>query len=300
MDVLDCCTLCPRNCKVNRNQGQIGYCGATNHLKVARAALHFWEEPSISGTNGSGAVFFSHCSMKCIYCQNYEISSQAFGQEIRVEDLANIFLKLQQQKAHNINLVTPTHFVPLISEAIKKAKKQGLTIPIIYNSSGYEKKETIESLKGLIDIYLPDFKYFEDDLAIKYSSAPKYFTYALESLDAMIRQVGPPKFDQDGLLKKGVIVRHLLLPNHLDDSKKIIHKLYTTYHDKILFSIMNQYTPLTSQLQKFPELDQTVSNKEYEELVEYAMDLGIEHGYIQEGETQKESFIPPFNLEGIR
>lgn len=298
MNLLSCCTLCPRRCQVNRKEGQIGFCHAGNDIKVAMASLHNWEEPCISGTNGSGTVFFSNCSMQCIFCQNYNISTNHFGKEISNKKLSDIFLSLQKQGAHNINLVTPTHYVPQIIEALKDAKEKGLTIPIVYNSSGYETKETIRMMNGLIDIYLPDMKYFSDDLSIKYSKAPYYFDYAKEALDEMLKQVGPPQFDKSGLLKKGVIVRHMMLPTHLEDSKKIIKYLYTTYHNDILISIMNQYTPL-EQVKNIPELNKTVNEKDYNELIDYAINLGVTNGYIQEGKTQETSFIPSFELEGI-
>ena len=298
MNELACCTLCPRNCHINRNLGQRGFCNANNQVKVARAALHQWEEPCLSGKNGSGTVFFSHCNLKCIFCQNYAISTQEFGQEVSTHKLSEIFLSLQKQGAHNINLVTPTHYVPQIKEAIIIAKQNGLHIPIVYNSSGYETKETIRSLKGFIDIYLPDMKYYDDKLATLYSKAPHYFQFAKEALDEMVKQVGPCKFDQDGLLSKGVIVRHMLLPNQFNDSKKIIRYLYETYHDQIWISIMNQYTPM-KQVSHIASLNQKLDPKEYDALIDYAISLGIQNAYIQEGETQKVSFIPSFDLEGI-
>lgn len=298
MKSLECCTLCPRLCQVNRNQNQLGFCQAGRNVKLARASLHVWEEPCISGINGSGTVFFSHCSLKCIFCQNYDISTKQFGKEISIDKLSEIFLSLQEKRAHNINLVTPTHYVPQIIEALKLAKQNGLSIPIVYNSSGYETKETIQMLNGLIDIYLPDMKYCDDKLAISYSKAPHYFEYAKKALDEMIKQVGIPEFDENGLLKKGVIVRHLMLPTHLEDSKNIIHYLYTTYHDDIIISIMNQYTPL-KQVEHIKELNQTVKTNDYDELIDYAIDLGVTKAYIQEGKTQEASFIPSFELEGI-
>ncbi len=298
MNELDCCTLCPRNCHINRNMGQHGFCNASSQVKVARAALHQWEEPCLSGESGSGTVFFSHCTLKCIFCQNYSISTQEFGKEVSTIKLSNIFLSLQEQGAHNINLVTPTHYVPQIKEALILSKQNGLHIPIVYNSSGYETKEVIQSLKGLIDIYLPDMKYYDDKLAMRYSKAPHYFQFAKEALDEMVKQVGPCKFDENGMLQKGVIVRHLLLPHQLNDAKKIIKYLYETYHDQIWISIMNQYTPM-KQVSEVAELNQTVTQEEYDALIDYAISLGIQNAYIQEGETQKVSFIPSFDLEGI-
>lgn len=290
---LDCCKICPRNCKVNRMLNQIGYCGVGKNLKVARAALHFWEEPPISGNQGSGTIFFSGCNLKCVYCQNYEISTGGKGKEISLEKFVELCLDLQQQGANNINLVTPTHYIPLIKEGILMAKKKGLTIPIVYNSSGYESVESLKELDGIIDVYLPDFKYYDETLAVTYSKAPHYFSIASKAIQEMFRQVGPCQFDDQGIIKKGVIVRHLLLPTHENDSKKIINYLYQTYHDDIFISIMNQYT-VTRKL-PYPELNQTVSDIEYDDLINYALDLGITNAFIQEGGTASESFIPNFD-----
>jgi len=292
------CKLCPRECKVNRLEGQLGFCKNSSTLKVARASLHYFEEPCLSGTNGSGAIFFSGCSLKCIYCQNHEISEENFGKEITTTRLAEIFLSLQKQGANNINLVTPTHFVPSIIEALQLAKQQGLTLPIIYNSSGYESLDTIKLLDGLIDIYLPDFKYFDNTIAHQYSKVKDYQEKAMMAIDLMFKQVGKPKFNENGLMVKGVIVRHLLLPKRLDDAKKTIAYLYQKYGDDIYLSIMNQYTPLP-QVKDIPLLNQKVDDSEYDELIDYALDLGVKNAYIQEGETQKESFIPKFDTTGV-
>lgn len=296
--ILENCKLCPRNCQVNRNNNELGYCKMGKDLIVARAALHHWEEPIISGTNGSGTVFFSGCNLKCVFCQNFNISTNNFGKEISIERLSEIFLELQNQGAHNINLVTPTHFVPQIIEALRLAKEKGLNLPIVYNSSGYENIETIKLLDGYIDIYLPDFKYFDNKYATKYSKCPNYFEHASSAIDEMIRQVGIPKLNEKGMLIKGVIIRHMMLPGLLDDSKKIIHYLVDKYNDKIFISIMNQYTP-TNNLDKYPEINKIVDNNEYEELIDYAINLGIKNGFIQEGETQKTSFIPEFDTTGV-
>lgn len=298
MKALECCRLCPRDCRVNREKGEIGYCGADNDLYVARAALHFWEEPCLSGTKGSGTVFFSNCNLKCVYCQNYSISTKHFGKKITIHRLAEIFLELQEKGANNINLVTPTHYVPQIIEALKIAKENGLHLPIVYNTSGYEKIETLKMLEGYIDIYLPDFKYWSEDLAIRYSKAVNYKEIVKQAIKEMYRQVKDPVFDEDGRMKKGIIVRHLMLPGHLEDSKKIIDDLFSAYQHHIYLSIMNQYTPL-KQVEHIKELNQTITEKEYEELLDYALDLGIKNAFIQEGETQKESFIPEFNTEGV-
>jgi len=297
-NLLNKCTLCPRNCNVNRNNNELGFCNMNSKLMVARAALHFWEEPIISGNNGSGTVFFSGCNLKCVFCQNFQISTNNFGKKISIHRLSEIFLELQEKGAHNINLVTPTHFVPQIIEALKISKKNGLVIPIVYNSSGYENQDTIKLLDGYIDIYLPDFKYFDNKYALKYSKCPNYFEYASKSLEEMIKQVGTPKFNDNGILVKGVIVRHMMLPGLLNDSKKIIRYLVDKYNDYIFISIMNQYTP-TNNLNKYKEINKTVSKNDYDELINYAVDLGIKNGFMQEGETQKTSFIPEFDTTGV-
>lgn len=295
---LEACKLCPRECGVDRLHGQVGFCKATEGIRLARAALHYWEEPCISGEKGSGTVFFSHCTLKCVFCQNHEISTSGRGKVVSIERLATIFLELQEKGANNINLVTPTHYVPQIILALEKARKKGLTLPIVYNSSGYEKVETLKALEGYVDIYLPDFKYFKEKYAKKYSFAPEYAEFAKQALEEMIRQVGEPQFDENGMMLKGVIVRHLMLPGLLFDSKKIVEYLYHTYGNCIYISLMNQYTPL-EQVKAYPELNRVLSPSHYDYLVDYALDLGVENGYIQEGETNKESFIPPFNEEGV-
>lgn len=293
------CTLCPRNCNANRNVGEKGVCGVEGSGIVgARAALHMWEEPCISGENGSGTVFFSGCSLRCIYCQNYEIAHAKRGKRITVERLSEIFLELAGKGANNINLVTPTHYTPEIIQAVSRAKKQGLNLPIVYNCSGYEKVETLEMLDGIVDIYLTDFKYMEEEAAAKYSKAPDYPEVAKRALKEMVFQTGEPLFGEEGMMKKGVIVRHLLLPNHLRNGKKVVKYVYETYGDKVYLSLMNQYTPLP-QVKHIPELNRRVTEREYEKLVDYAIELGVEHAFIQEGETAKESFIPDFGCEGI-
>lgn len=291
------CTLCPRNCHVNRVNGNFGYCRAEAEVTAARAALHFWEEPCISGTNGSGTVFFSGCSLGCVYCQNYDISRCQAGKKISNERLAEIFLELQEQKAHNINLVTPGHYIPSIVNAVQRARAMGLTIPIVYNSSGYEKVETIKMLEGIVDIYLPDFKYLGEKMANRYSKSSDYFQIASQAIKEMVRQTGEAVFE-DEIMKKGVIVRHLLLPGGLEDSERVIKYLYETYQDTIFISIMNQYTPL-EQVKEYPEINRKVTEEEYDALVDYALELGVENGFIQEGETASESFIPAFNYQGI-
>lgn len=297
-EIMAHCVLCPRVCGANRLKGQKGYCQVDGTLRLGRAALHFWEEPCISGTKGSGAIFFSGCNMGCVFCQNHTLAIAEVGEAITVERLAAICLELQGQGAHNINLVTPTHYVPQIIEALHLSKAEGLKIPIVYNTSGYEKVETLKSLEGLVDIYLPDFKYAQEELARKYSKAVNYFEYATLALQEMVRQVGTPVFDEEGMMQKGVIVRHLMLPGQLKNAKQVVSYLYETYGNQIYVSLMNQYTPLP-QASRYPELNRKVTKRGYEHLVNYALGLGLEQGFIQEGETAKESFIPAFNGEGV-
>ena len=300
IEKLEECKLCPRECKVNRLKGKIGFCGATsNNIKIARAALHYWEEPCISGEVGSGTVFFSHCTLKCAFCQNFDISQcNYYGKEVTIERLAEIFLELQEKGALNINLVTPTHYVYHIIEALDIAKKKGLNLPVIYNTSGYEKVETIRLLKGYVDVYLPDFKYFNSNYSSKYSKAPKYFDYVKEAIKEMINQVGEVTFDNNGIVKSGVIIRHLMLPGLLFDSKKIIDYIYKSFGDKVYISIMNQYTPLDN-VKNYEEINRPLNPKHYDSLVDYALRIGVKNGFIQEEGTDKESFIPLFTYEGV-
>jgi putative pyruvate formate lyase activating enzyme len=297
-NILEDCTLCPRDCHVDRSLGQIGMCRETAEVVVARAALHMWEEPCISGEKGSGTVFFSGCSLGCVYCQNHRIAKGLAGRKITTERLSDIFLELQEKGANNINLVTPSHYVPQIIEAITSAKRKGLYLPIVYNSSGYEKAETIKLLWGYVDVYLPDLKYKSGEISQRYSNAADYFKYASEAIREMVKQVCEPVFNEEGIMTKGVIVRHLTLPGYLMDSKDILEYLYDTFGNKIYISIMNQYTPL-SQVKAYTEINRKVTPQEYEELVDYALYLGVENGFIQEGETAAESFIPEFNEEGV-
>lgn len=296
-ELYNSCELCPRKCHINRNINK-GICSNTSTLKVARSALHYFEEPSISGTNGSGTIFFSGCNLKCCYCQNKEISNDNFGINISVERLSELMLELQAKNANNINLVTPTHFVPSIIEAIKLARANGLSIPIVYNTSGYESVATIKLLAGYVDIYLTDFKYFDNKLGEDLSKVKNYFEIASLALEEMYKQVGINKFASNGMMTKGIIVRCLVLPTKGTDTKKIINYLYKKYQDNIYLSIMNQYTPVNHS-DTFTFLNDKVSDKEYDDIINYALDLGVKNAYIQEGETQDESFIPPFNLEGL-
>ena len=291
------CSLCPRMCNVDR-EITTGYCGVKKTLRVARAALHFWEEPCISGEEGSGAVFFTGCNLRCVFCQNFQIARAEQGKEITVERLSEIFLELQEQKANNINLVTATHYVPQVVEALKMAKEKGLHIPVVYNCGGYETVETLKLLEGLVDIYLPDFKYVDHDRAKRYSRAEDYPEAAKKALAEMVRQQPEAEFDERGIMKKGVIVRHLMLPGGIKDSKAVVKYLYETYGNQIFISLMNQYTPLP-HVADYPEIDRKLKKFEYDRLVDYAISLGVENGFIQEGETAKESFIPAFTNEGV-
>lgn len=295
------CDLCPRKCLVDRKKGEKGICGQTENLKVARAALHFWEEPCISGDAGSGAVFFSGCPLHCVFCQNENIANGTVGKEISLERLVDIFLELQEKGANNINLVTPGHFVPQIVKALDQAKKEGLTLPVVYNTSSYETVDTIRMLDGYVDIYLPDFKYMSPVLSKKYSHAPDYAQVAKAAIAEMVRQTGKAVFvngDEDNLILRGTIVRHLTLPGCMGDSMQILKYLHETYGDTIYISIMNQFTPL-SNLEKYQELNRKITDEEYETLVDYAIEIGIENGFIQEGDTAEESFIPAFDCEGV-
>ena len=292
------CKLCPKNCLVNRNCGQKGFCQAGNEITIAKYYLHKWEEPCITGKNGSGTIFFSYCNLRCLFCQNYEISELNKGIGISVDRFSEICMELQNMGATNINLVTPTHFVPLIVEGIKKARGLGLRIPIVYNSSGYENVDTIKMLDGIIDVYLPDFKYFNDEYAVKYSRCKNYFKYASEALDLMVRQKGKCIFDKDGNMVSGVIVRHLLIPNMEEDTKKILKYLYDRYGDKIYISIMNQYTPVRKC--KYDELNNRVEEGIYDDIIDYAWDIGIRNAFVQEEGTQSDSFIPNWDLSLIK
>lgn len=293
------CHLCPRDCGVQRWDGQKGVCGVTGAgILGARAALHMWEEPCISGENGSGTVFFSGCPMRCVYCQNYQIANTEIAKSITVERLAEIFLELQAKHAANINLVTPTHYSLEIIEAAKIARVNGLTLPIVYNCSGYEKVETLKLLEGIVDVYLTDFKYMDAEIAARYSKASDYPQVAKAALQEMVRQTKAAEFDDEGMMTKGVIVRNLLLPDQLENSKAVVKYVYETYGNQVFLSLMNQYTPLP-HVKAWPELNRRVTEAEYEELVDFAIELGVENGFVQEGETAEENFIPAFDYEGL-
>ena len=290
-ELLKNCVLCPKKCGVNRYNDK-GFCGATNKIKIAYYSLHQWEEPIISGTNGSGTIFFSNCNMKCMYCQNKKISIDGYGVYISNKKLKEIMLLLQEKGAHNINLVTPTMYTPQLNKILNSIKGKELTIPVVYNTSSYENIIALKIMNNLVDIYLADLKYFDDSLAKKYSLVDNYFETATLAIDEMYRQVGSIKIEND-LLVKGLVVRVLVLPGHIDDSKKIIEYLYKTYGNEIIISIMSQYTPVNKCT--YDNLNRKLTKKEYEEVVEYASNLGITNAFIQEGDSSGESFIPDFN-----
>ena len=287
------CEICPFRCKVNRLSGQVGRCGCGDKIRVAKYQLHYFEEPCISGKSGSGTVFFSNCNFKCIFCQNYKISQEGKGNEVTIEELANIFLKLQQEGANNINLVTPTMYAYQIIEAIKLARMNGLNLPIIYNSNGYENVETLRDLRGYVDVYLPDLKYYADELAIKYSKAPNYFKIATKAILEMINQVGLPEFDENGMIKKGVIIRHLVLPGHIQNSKHILKWLKENVEGNAYVSVMAQYFP-TYKAKEDEYLNRKLTRKEYSEIEQYLYLLDIQNGYMQELGKHEEEYVPDF------
>lgn len=301
--LLSSCALCPRACGVDRLSGKRGFCGADGRLRVARAALHHWEEPCISGEAGSGTVFFSYCPMHCVYCQNRSIAAGDTGSQISVSRLARIFMELQEQGAWNVNLVTPTHYAPHIVSAVRIARSLGLDIPVVYNTSGYESCSALSILEGVVDVYLSDFKYSDASTAARYSKAPDYPQVALAAIQAMLEQTGRPSFDKaekgfPARLSSGVVVRHLMLPGRLEESKRAVIALYDRFGDDVLLSLMSQYTPLPG-LGSYPELQNRISSEEYEELLDYADGLGIEEYYWQDGEADSESFIPAFDGTGV-
>ena len=295
------CMVCPRKCHVNRQAGERGFCGCDDKLYLARAALHFWEEPCISGTTGSGAVFFSGCNLRCVYCQNHNISRMKTAKEISIDRLVEIFFELEKQGAVNINLITGSHYIPQISTAVELAKNKGFTLPFVFNCGGYESVAALKRLDGLIDVYLPDFKYYDFALGQKYSNVSDYPEVCKDAIAEMFRQVGKNRFDDEGLMKKGVLIRHLVLPGCEEDSKRIIEYLHRTYSDKIYMSIMSQYTPLENVIDKrrFPELLSKVERSVYDELVDYAIEIGVENAFIQEEDVATESFIPEFDYKGL-
>ena len=287
------CNICPRECNVNRNKGEIGYCGASNKIKIGGYHLHMWEEPIITGKNGSGTIFFSYCNLRCIYCQNYKISQLGKGYELSVEELANIMLKQQEKGVNNINLVTPTMYVYQIIEAIKIARKRGLKIPIIYNTNGYENVKTIQDLNGYVDIYLPDLKYYSNEISKKYSKIDNYFKYATEAIKEMYKQVGSPIFDENGIIKRGVIIRHLVLPNHIQNSKNILKWIKENMPEDTYVSVMAQYFP-TYKAKEDNLINRKLNKKEYREIEEFLYTLNLENGYMQELGEHEEEYVPNF------
>ena len=298
MNKYENCLLCPRKCGINRRTGQTGVCGVSSEIKVARAALHYWEEPCISGKRGSGAVFFSGCSLHCVFCQNREISDGKEGKVISKERLSDIFMELADKGANNINLVTPGQYIPDIVWAVNDAKSRGMKLPIIYNTSGYENVTELKLLEGIVDVYLPDFKYMDSTLSARYSRAKDYPSVAKQALSEMVRQQPDVVIDDStGLIQKGVIVRQLLLPGHVNDAKAVLKYLYDTYRDHVYISMMSQFTPIA--LEDYPEINRTVTKREYERLVNYALEIGITNAFIQEGDVANDSFIPAFDCEGV-
>ena len=288
------CNICPRKCNIDR-QKQAGFCGMKDTIKIARAELHFWEEPCISGTKGSGTIFFSGCPLKCVYCQNNEISSGGFGKEIPVSRLAEIFRELEEKGAHNINLVTPTHYSHQILEAFSIYKPQ---IPVVYNCSGYESVETLKKFKDIVDIYLTDIKYFDSDVSKKYSKAEDYFEVASSAVKEMIFQQPENIFDENGIMQKGVIIRHLVLPLNVTQTKKILEWIKNNLPENVIISLMSQYVPTANSAQ-FKEINRRLTTREYEKVLDYFEELGFENGFMQELSSSKKEFIPPFNLEGV-
>ncbi len=296
MELLKECMLCPRKCGVNRYEKK-GYCQASNKVKVAYVSFHMWEEPIISGKRGSGTIFFSYCNLKCLYCQNKKISLEGYGKTISNKKLGEIMLNLQRRKAHNINLVTPTHYAFQIANVLKKLKGKELKIPVIYNTSSYENVGTLMMLRNLVDIYLADLRYFDDQLAWKYSNCHNYFETATMAIDEMYRQVG--KFSlKNEILQKGLIIRVLILPGHISDAIRIIEYIYKTYGDDVIISIMNQYTPV-NKIEKYENLNRKVTDEEYSKVIDFAIKLGVKNAFVQEGGTASESFIPKFDSSVI-
>ena len=293
IDILNECKLCPRNCRVNRNNYEKGFCRQTNKIRIALSSIHKFEEPCISKETGSGTVFFSGCNLKCKYCQNYEISQENYGKEISILELANQFLNLQKLGANNINLVTGFAFVPQIIESLKIAKKQGLKIPIIYNTSGYESVETLKMLEGYIDVYLPDFKYYYNELAIKLSDANNYFEIAKEAISEMFKQVGYPKFDEKGIIKKGVIIRHLILPNHIQNTKMILKYIKKYFGKRVYISIMAQYFP-AYKAKDLEDINRKITKEELQEVKNFLEKLDFKNGFIQDLEEEESKYVPKF------
>lgn len=292
-ELLKSCNLCPRKCEINRLENRKGFCGANDRIKIALADLHFYEEPCVSGKSGSGTVFFTGCNMRCKFCQNYKVSQNLIGKEIEIEELSDIFIKLQEKGANNINLVTGFMYIPHIVKSIKISRENGLKIPIVYNSSGYESVEALKLLEGYIDVYLPDFKYFYNDLGKRLSFVDNYFEKAKEAIKEMYRQVGPPKFDENGIIQKGLIIRHLVLPNHLQNTKEILKYIKKNIDDEVYVSIMAQYFPTYKSFET-EDINRKLTKEEYEEIENFAMKLNIKNGYLQDLENNEIQYVPNF------
>ena len=295
IELLKKCQICPHKCKIDRTQNQIGRCKSKDTVKIAKASVHQYEEPCISGENGSGTVFFSNCNLACEFCQNYEISQKGIGKEISIERLAEIFLEQQEKGVNNINLVSPTSYAVQIIEAIKIAKNKGLHLPIIYNTNGYENLETIKMLNGYIDVYLPDLKYAEEDLARKYSKIENYFNIATSAIKEMYNQVGTNEYDENGIIKKGIIIRHLILPNHTENSKKVLKWIKENMPEDITVSVMAQYFP-TYKAKNIDDINRTITKHEYQKIENYLYMLNIKNGYIQELGKNEEMYVPVWDI----
>jgi len=295
--IIEKCNLCPRRCNADRSHGEYGFCSAGAQVKIALVSLHKWEEPCLSGEKGAGTVFFSHCNLHCVFCQNYKISQEGKGIEVTTERLAEIFLEQQDRGAASLDLVTPTHYVPQILAALKLAKQRGLQLPVVYNSNAYETEETIVSLHGSVDVFLPDLKYADEVSACRYSKAPGYFTAASAAIRRMVESVGRPVIEA-GRMNRGVIVRHLILPGHKDESMRIVDWLWQTFGDDIYISLMNQFTPM-HEVADYPEINRRLTTYEYDKVVDHARELGITQCFIQQGRTASEKFVPRFDGQGV-
>lgn len=298
MNLYKNCSICPRNCHIDRTKGQIGYCQSGHEIKAALASVHMWEEPPISGSCGSGTIFFSGCNLRCVFCQNYTISSENSGKTISTERLSEIMLEQQARGVHNINLVTATHFIPSIIKAVQKAKNNGLKIPIVYNTGGYEKVESIKMLEGTVDIYLPDIKYFSPELSLKYSGASDYFDYASEAVLEMYHQTGNNIYDDNGIMKSGVIIRHMIMPSHKEDSYKVLDWIRDNIGTEACVSLLSQYTPAYNA-EKYKEINRKLMSLEYTRVIEHFFDIGLKNGFMQEKSSAESKYTPIFDLSGL-
>lgn len=298
MNLYKNCSICPRNCRIDRTKGQIGYCQSGHEIKAALASVHMWEEPPISGSCGSGTIFFSGCNLRCVFCQNYTISSENSGKTISTERLSEIMLEQQAKGVHNINLVTATHFIPSIIKAVQKAKNNGLKIPIVYNTGGYEKVESIKMLEGTVDIYLPDIKYFSSELSLKYSGASDYFDYASEAVLEMYHQTGNNIYDDNGIMKSGVIIRHMIMPSHKEDSYKVLDWIRDNIGTEACVSLLSQYTPAYNA-EKYKEINRKLMSLEYTRVIDHFFDIGLKNGFMQEKSSAESKYTPIFDLSGL-